>query len=234
MNFKEKLINVFNKYNISLSDKEIIDFETFYIEMLKYNKLHNITNITDEDEIITKHFLDSVLTKDLFLDNTKVLDIGCGAGFPSIPLKIIKNSLFFTAIDSVNKKIDFVSQIVTQLGLNNFNTIHTRIEDIAHNNNYRESFDYVISRAVASLNTILEYSAPMLKNGGYIVCYKGPKYLEEINDAQNALKLLNCEIIDIKKYNIEENSRYILIIRKNNTIDNKYPRNNNKPRLKPL
>lgn len=233
---KEKLKAILDKYSINTTIKELNDFEIFNNELIEYNKIHNITNITEEDDVLYKHYLDSVLPYDLFQNNSKVLDIGCGGGFPSIPLKIINNTLKFTAIDSVNKKTEFVKSISNKLNMNDFNVIHTRIEDIAKKKEFREQYDYVISRAVAPLNIILEYSAPMTRNNGLIVCYKGSKYQEEIDNAKNALKVLNCEIVDIKEYYIEEIDayRYIILIKKKDTINIKYPRGQNKPRLQPL
>lgn len=204
--------------------------------MIKYNESHNITNITEEDEVIIKHYLDSILPVELIKDNSKVIDLGCGGGFPSIPLKIMNNTLDFTAIDSVNKKTEFVKSVANELKLDNFNVIHTRIEDLAFKNEFREKYNYIVSRAVAPLNVILEYSAPFAKNDGYILCYKGSKYQEEIDSAQNALKLLNCKVEKVKEYYIEEIDayRYIIIIKKYDQINKKYPRKQNKPRLQPL
>lgn len=233
---KENLSKVLKKYNIEYTQKTLTDFETYYKMMIKYNESHNITNITEINDVIIKHYLDSILPYTILKDNSKVIDLGCGGGFPSIPLKIINNSLNFTAIDSVNKKTEFVKSVVNELKLDKFNVIHTRIEDLAFKDEYREQYDYIVSRAVAPLNVILEYSAPFAKNNGYIICYKGSKYQEEIDSAKNALKILNCEIESIKEYYIDEieTYRYVIIIKKINNISKKYPRNQNKPRLKPL
>lgn len=233
---KDQLKEIFNKYNIPVNNTQLEKFELFNTLMLDYNKTHNLTSITEESEILYKHYLDSVLPYSLIKNNSKVIDLGCGGGFPSIPLKIINESLDFTAVDSVNKKTEFVNTAKNKLNFDNFNVIHTRIEDLASKTDFREKYDYIISRAVAPLNIILEYSAPFAKNNGYIICYKGSKYLEEIESAKNALKVLNCEIIDIKEYFITEidSYRYVLIIKKKETISMKYPRKQNKPRLQPL
>ena len=132
--------------------------------------------------------------------NSKIIDIGCGAGFPSIPLKILENDFDITAVDSVNKKVEFVSNCTHKLGIDDkFICLHDRIEDIAQKKEFREQFDYVVSRAVAPLNIILEYSAPLCKNNGIIIAYKGINYKDEIQNSQNALNVLNCKIIDIKE-----------------------------------
>lgn len=237
MNFKEKIKNITKNYGFNLNNSQIELFERYYNDLIETNKIHNLTTITEENDVIFKHFLDSILPVKLFKDNLKIIDIGCGAGFPSIPLKIINNTLNITAIDSVNKKIDFVSTEIKKLGISSgFDAIHTRIEDLAKNSAYREQFDYVISRALAKIRTNIEYSAPFLKQNGLIICYKGNNYLEELSESENALKELNCKVIDIKEYYISEidAKRYIIIIKKIGKTPNKYPRSGNKPRLSPL
>ena len=229
--------NITENYGFNLNNSQIELFERYYEDLIETNKIHNLTTITEENDVIFKHFLDSILPVKLFKDNLKIIDIGCGAGFPSIPLKIINNTLNITAIDSVNKKIDFVSTEIKKLGISSgFNAIHTRIEDLAKNSAYREQFDYVISRALAKIRTNIEYSAPFLKQNGLIICYKGNNYLEELSESENALKELNCKVIEIKEYYISEidAKRYIIIIKKIGKTPIKYPRSGNKPRLSPL
>lgn len=237
MNFKENLIKIFANNNISINDLQINNFEKFYNLLIETNKTHNLTAITDKEEVITKHFLDSILPINIIPDESKIIDIGCGAGFPSIPLKIMNSSLNIFAIDSVGKKVDFVENTVKNLEISeNFTAIHTRIEDLAKNKDYRETFDFVVSRAVAPLSVILEYSAPFLKNNGYILSYKGTNYDEELKNSENALKILNCKVEEILKFNIPElnTTRYILKIKKIGNISTKYPRGQNKPRISPL
>lgn len=233
---KKELENILNKYKIPISDEILNNFENFHNMMLEYNSKHNLTSITEIPEILYKHYLDSVLPYNLLKNDSKVIDLGCGGGFPSIPLKIINKTLDFTAVDSVNKKTEFVNNVKNTLNFDKFNVIHTRIEDLAFKSEFREQYDYVISRAVAPLNIILEYSAPFTKNNGYIICYKGSKYEEEINNANNALKQLNCKVVETKEFYIEEIDayRYVIIIEKIGSIPTKYPRKQNKPRLQPL
>ena len=233
----EKLINeVLHRYGFQYNESVPSDLNKFVELMLKYNESHNITAITDKNDILYKHLLDSLLPSEYLSKNDKILDVGCGAGFPSVPLSIFDRNLDIIAIDSVNKKVEFVKIVKNTLNLTNLVPIHTRIEDFAGKPEYRESFDMVLSRAVAPLNIILEYSAPMLKNGGKIIAYKGRNYEEELNLAKNAMKILNCKLIEVKEYKIPDidADRYVLVIEKTLNIPAKYPRGQNKPRLKPL
>lgn len=233
---KTKTKEVLTKYKINLTDSQVDKLIKFIESMKEYNSHTNITSITDNYDIIYKHILDCLLPINFFKDNSQVLDIGCGAGFPSIPLAIANPKLSITAIDSVSKKTNFVNSVKDSLQLENVNVHHTRIEDFLNNPHYREQFDIVVSRAVAPLNIILEYSAPALKNGGYIVAYKGSNYKEEIEVAKNALKMLDCSFKEVLSFRINEINaeRNIIIIRKNSKIPNKYPRTQNKPRTQPL
>lgn len=237
MNFSENIAKLFKKYHILINNQQAKQFCDYNDYLIETNKIHNLTNITSENEVMLKHFLDSVLPIYNMRPNSKIIDIGCGAGFPSIPLKILENDFDITAVDSVNKKVEFVSNCTHKLGIDDkFICLHARIEDIAQKKEFREQFDYVVSRAVAPLNIILEYSAPLCKNNGIIIAYKGINYKDEIQNSQNALNVLNCKIIDIKEYYIEEinTTRYILFIEKQKTIPNIYPRRKNLPRNKPL
>jgi len=234
---KDKISRVLGfYYRIIQDDKPAEDLAKFIEMMLEYNKTHNLTSITDVDEVILKHLLDSVLPIKLLNESDRILDIGCGAGFPSVPLAIINRNLNITAIDSVQKKIDFVNSVKNELKLDNLTVKHTRIEDFARLEGERECYDIVVSRAVAPLNVIIEYSAPMLKDGGYILAYKGVNYQEEIKVAAKAFKLLDCNVVDVTGFHIHEleTNRYVIKIKKNSKIIPKYPRKQNKPRLKPL
>ena len=234
---RKKIYDVLqNDYKLGILQEKCDRLGDFVEMMLDYNKTHNLTAITDENDIVYKHLLDSLLPIEEIDDNCTVLDIGCGAGFPSVPIAICRNNICITAIDSVQKKINFVEMVKNALNLTNLTAIHTRIEDFARKKEFRENFDIVLSRAVAPLNIIIEYSAPMLKNGGYIIAYKGSNYLEEIEAAGNALKILDCEIVECKEYNVKEidANRYIIKILKKSKVADKYPRLANKPRVQPL
>lgn len=236
MNISKKLENVLKEYNIQSNSEKLDKLDKFNNLMLEYNKVHNLTSIVDEFNVIYKHYLDSLLIINNIPDNSKIIDLGCGGGFPSIPLKLFNNSLDFTAVDSVGKKTNFVNIAKNELNLDNFNVINSRIEELAYKLDFREQYDIVVSRALASLPTVIEYSAPFLKNGGLIISYKGTNYQEEIDNSSNALTKLNCRIKEIKEFYIKEleTYRYFIIIEKFDNISKNYPRKQNKPRLQPL
>lgn len=203
-----------------------------YQEMLiETNKKFNLTSIDDPDQIKIKHFEDSLTIKNYINKGMKVLDIGSGAGFPGIPLRIEKD-FDLTLIDSVNKKVNFMNEVIEELGLDNTRAIHVRAEDYAKE--HREEFDLVISRAVANLSTLLEYSLPFLKVGGIFIAMKGPKAEEEYKDAQNALKILGGELINIDTIDLHGNTRKNILIKKVRSTKKKYPRGKNQAKKNPL
>lgn len=203
-----------------------------YQEMLiETNKKFNLTSIDDPKEIKIKHFEDSLTIKKYINKGMKVLDIGSGAGFPGIPLRIEKD-FDLTLIDSVNKKVNFMNEVIEELGLDNTRAIHVRAEDYAKD--HREEFDLVISRAVANLSTLLEYGLPFLKVGGIFIAMKGPKAEEEYEDAQNALKILGGELINIDTIDLHGNTRKNILIKKVRSTQKKYPRGKNQAKKNPL
>ena len=203
-----------------------------YQEMLiETNKKFNLTSIYDPEEIKIKHFEDSLTIKNYINKGMKVLDIGAGAGFPGIPLRIEKD-FDLTLIDSVNKKVKFMNEVIEELGLENTRAIHVRAEDFAKE--HREEFDLVISRAVANLSTLSEYALPFLKVGGIFIAMKGPKAEEEYEDAQNALKILGGELINIDTIDLHGNTRKNILIKKARSTKKKYPRGKNQAKKNPL
>ena len=203
-----------------------------YQEMLiETNKKFNLTSIDDPEEIKIKHFEDSLTIKNYINKGMKVLDIGSGAGFPGIPLRIEKD-FDLTLIDSVNKKVKFMNEVIEELGLENTRAIHVRAEDFAKD--HREEFDLVISRAVANLSTLSEYALPFLKVGGIFIAMKGPKAEEEYEDAQNALKILGGELINIDTIDLHGNTRKNILIKKVRSTKKKYPRGKNQAKKNPL
>ncbi len=225
---------IFSKYKISLTKKQVSLFEDYYNLLLEWNSKINLTSITSQEDIIIKHFLDSCLACSLIKDNSLIIDIGSGAGFPGIPLKILNPTLSLTLIDSVNKKIVFLNEVINKLKLENCYAIHSRAEDIAFDNNYREKFDYCVSRAVASLNTLSEYCLPFVKVGGNFIAYKSIQLEEELKSSNHAITMLCGKVDNVYEYNIEENQRKLVCIKKLSKIPNNFPRKNNKPRTSPL
>ena len=209
-------------------------FNIFFDFLVDENKKFNLTSITEKNEVYEKHFLDSVQSRDLISDNSKILDVGAGAGFPSIPLAILKENCEFTLIDSLNKRINFLNELKNRLNLKNIQCFHTRIEDFAEKN--REKFDFCIARAVASLPTLLEYTAPFVKVGGKIIAYKGSNYEEELKNSLNAQTKLGVKLEKIENYTLPEcgQTRFLLIFSKISHCKEPYPRKNNKPRTNPL
>lgn len=234
MDFKEKLKERFSTYNIELTDSQIESFEKYYNLLIEWNEKFNLTAITDEDEVIEKHFVDSVLPYEILPQNSKIIDIGAGAGFPSVPLKIVRPDLNFLLIDSVNKKITFINEVISNLNMSGIIAIHSRIEDLAVNPAYRETFDICISRAVARLNTLAEYSLPFVKLGGKMIAYKSKQIDDEMFEARKAIKLLGGEIKEVSINNLENGDRNVLVIEKETPTPEKFPRPKNLPRTKPI
>ena len=223
-----------NKIGIKISDDELLTFEKYYNRVVECNKMYNLTSIIEKEEFIDKHFIDSIVGIKYIKDNAKVCDIGAGAGFPSIPLKIIRNDLSFTLIDSLNKRVNFLNETVDFLGLNNIKAEHLRAEE-AGKGKYRETFDVVVNRAVASLPTLIEYCIPLLKVGGIMIAYKGNTD-EEITNSKNALQKLNSKIEVIDKFILPDTdyNRTLIVIKKLKPTKKLYPRDKNKPKLNPL
>lgn len=210
-----------------------------YMELLKFwNTKINLTSIIDEKDILEKHFFDSLTiafeNNNLDISNQSLCDVGCGAGFPSIPLKIVFPDLKITCIDSTKKKIDFINLVVKELELKNIFPIHSRIEE--YSTNHEEEFDLVVSRAVSRLNMILELSSKITKINGYIVSYKGSNAKEEVDEAKNAEKILFLKLTENQKVVLpfSNATRYNLIYRKTKKTDNIYPRSYSKIKSKPL
>ena len=223
---------LFKKYNIDINEKERLLFNNYYNDLIEKNKVMNLTAITEKNEVYTKHFIDSVLSLKNIKDNSKLLDVGSGAGFPGIPLKILNNTLDITLLDSLNKRVNFLNEEIEKLGLSNIKAVHGRAEDYI--NVSRETFDYVVSRAVARLNTLLEYCLPYVKLGGYFIAYKSMDTDEEIDESKNALNILGGKIEKVDKINLEGNDRTLIYIKKVKNTPKKYPRGQNKPKSLPL
>lgn len=209
--------------------KEMYKIYTDYL--LEVNSHTNLTTITNPEEIEVKHFKDSLTVLDYIKEDDRVLDLGAGAGFPGIPLRIEKD-FDLTLIDSVNKKVNFMNETIEKLGLSKARAIHTRAEDFAKDN--REGFDVVVSRAVANMSTLAELCLPLVKVGGLFIALKGPKADEEVKLAKNALETLGGEVIKMDEFDLEGNERCNVIVRKVRSCKKTYPRGQNLPKRKPL
>lgn len=216
-----------------ISEKKA-QFEQYFSLLVEWNEKFNLTAITSHDDVFEKHFLDSILSADIIPANSHVIDIGAGAGFPSFPLKIVRDDLKIEAIDSVNKKVNFLDALKAALSLKNIDCMHARAEELAQKDNFREKFDVCVARAVASLNTLCEYCLPFVKIGGIFVAYKSQNVDDELATSQKALELLGGQIEKILEFDLNGAKRYILVLRKISSTPNKFPRGKNKPRLEPL
>ena len=228
------LKTTFAKYGIKITEEQEKKFDSYFQFLIEKNKVMNLTAITNESDVLFKHFLDSILPQDLFMKNAKVIDVGSGAGFPAIPLKIVRPDLNITMLDSLNKRVNFLNEATTMLELDGICAVHSRAEDYAKT--FRESFNIATARAVAPLNTLLEYLLPLVKVGGLCIIYKSTKLEDELNQSQNALKVLGGKVKEIKTYHIMEQDllRNVLVVEKICATPQKYPRGKNEPKTKPL
>ena len=224
--------NLFVENNVSITDGQVDKFNTYLDLLLFYNKQFNITAIVERDEIIKKHFIDSVLGLP-FIKGKNLLDVGSGGGFPALPLKIMDESINLTMLEATGKKCEFLKTVAKELNLSNVTVINDRAETLAKNLLYREKFDTVTARAVARLNTLSEYCLPFVKVGGRFLSYKGDG-IEEVNEAQSAVKILGGKITEVKEYIFYGAKRTLIVTEKIFETDKKYPRGNGKERKNPL
>lgn len=223
-----------------LSEEKYNKFQKYMNLLIERNKNINLTAITDKDEIVLKHFVDSLTISKYIVDNSKIIDVGTGAGFPGIPLKIYNESLDITLLDSLNKRINFLNDVIEMLNLNKIRAVHSRAEDAAKNPDYRERFDIATSRAVANLSTLVEYLLPFVRVNGICICMKGPNVDEELSRAKKAIEVLGGRIEQVDNLKLAaddaENDleRNIIIIRKVRKCSNKYPRKAGMPSKEPI
>lgn len=225
-------------FNEDISDVKLEKFIKYKELLIDWNEKINLTSITGEKDIAIKHFLDSlsIYNQIDFKPNSKIIDMGTGAGFPGGAMAIYNKDLNFTLVDSLNKRIKFLEILKADLELNNIELIHSRAEDLGRNLDYRESYDYGVSRAVASLDVLVEYILPFIKVGGFLISQKGPKIYEEIEGAKKAINVLGGEIYSNKEIELPFSNRAhtILIIKKVKKTPKKYPRNPGKPSKSPI
>ncbi len=221
---------------IKMTESQAQQFEKYYNILIEYNGKINLTRITQPGEVAVKHFADSLtLTKYFDIpENCSLIDVGTGAGFPGIPLKIYRDDINLTLLDSLNKRLNFLNAAADEIGIDAV-TVHSRAEEAGRNKTYREKFDIAVSRAVARLNTLSEYCLPLVKVGGCFIAMKGPSLGEELKEAENAVKLLGGEIVSVNEFNLgEAGERTIVIIKKIKLTPEKYPRQGVKIKNKPL
>lgn len=234
--FSEKIKEYMNKINIEISDKQIEKFFDYMNLLLEWNEKINLTAITEPEDIILKHFVDCATILKYIKDEDKIIDIGTGAGFPGIPLKILNEKLDITLMDSLNKRINFLNEIINKLDLKNIVAIHARAEELARNKEYREKFDIATSRAVANLSTLSEYMLPFVKKDGMVISMKGSNIEEEVKNAKKAVKILGGEIEKIDNFNLANtnNIRNIITIKKVVKTPREFPRKAGKPSKEPI
>lgn len=236
MSFNEKLLEKLNKIQLNVNDEVLNKFWVYMTNLLEWNEKINLTAITDEDDIILKHFIDSLTILECIPEKSNVIDVGTGAGFPGIPLKIVREDINMTLMDSLNKRITFLNEIINKLGLKKINSIHSRAEELAKMPEHREKYDIAVSRAVANLSTLSEYMIPFVKVGGKCICMKGSNIEEELKTAKNAIKELGGEVEKVINFKLpdSDNERNIIIIKKVRNTKSKYPRKAGMPSKEPL
>lgn len=227
-----------NSFNITLSEKQVEQFIRYYEMLVEWNHVMNLTAITEYDEVMKKHFVDSIsLIKAIDLNrNIKMIDIGTGAGFPGLALKIAFPELDVTLLDSLNKRIQFLDAVIQELGLKNVKTFHGRAEDYAKHAEMREQYDLCVSRAVANLSTLSEYCLPFVKQDGLFISYKSEKIIEEMKTAKRAIDLLGGVVKDQVDFKLPDSDIYrnLFIIEKVKATPKKYPRKAGLPAKEPL
>lgn len=236
--FIEILCKECKTQDIEITEKQAKKLETYKDLLLEWNEKMNLTAITDEYEIIIKHFVDCLECTKMIKDEKNIIDVGTGAGFPGMVLAIYYDNIEFTLLDALNKRLIFLQDIVEKLNLKNVKIVHGRAEEIARKEEFKEQYDASVSRAVAQLPVLLEYTSPFVKVGGKCIVMKGDNVDDEIKLSYNALKTLKLKIVDKLNYNYvinnEEYNRSILKINKSSNTPQKYPRNFGQIKKKPL
>lgn len=236
----EEFYQLLSENGIELNDEQKKQFDTYFHELVETNKVMNLTSITEESQVYLKHFYDSLLLdfvdKRLLTDSLTLCDVGSGAGFPSIPLKIINPNLKITIIDSLNKRIKFLDGLVNKLNLDNVTLVHGRAEELGKNKLYRERFDIVTARAVAAMNVLTELCLPFVAVGGKFIAMKSEKAPEELMTAKYAIELLGGKITEQESVELPNNEglRNFVFVSKEKATPNKYPRKPGTPSKKPL
>ena len=234
--FEKIFQNYLSKINIMLKEEQILMFYKYMNLLLEENEKINLTAIVAPEEVILKHFIDCLTIEKYLKKGQKIIDVGTGAGFPGIPLKIAREDLDITLVDSINKRLKFLNKIIKELNLKKIETIHSRAEELGKDKRYRESFDIATSRAVANLSTLSEYLIPFVRQKGKCICMKGSSVEEELEKSKKAISILGGKIETIDTFNLPNSdiNRSIIIIEKIKTTPLKYPRKPGTPSKEPL
>ncbi len=234
--FTNRMQELAKKIGILLNEKQINKFYIYMNLLLDWNEKINLTAITEPSEIILKHFIDSITIEKYINKNTTLIDVGTGAGFPGIPLKIIRDDIEIVLLDSLQKRVNFLQETIKNLELTKIEAIHSRVEEFSRNKAKRESFDYATSRAVANLSTLSEYLIPLVKVNGKCICMKGSEIKDELEQSQNAISVLGGIIENVDNFLLPESdiTRNVIIIKKESKTPNKYPRKAGIPAKEPL
>ena len=239
--YKEKtdhFIESCRQLGITLNDGQVQDFLVFYEELIEQNKVMNLTAITEFEEVLEKHFVDSLsVVKEIDMKTVKrVIDVGTGAGFPGMPLKIAFPHLEMVLLDSLNKRVNFLNQVIGKLRYTGITAVHGRAEELARNKEHRESYDLCVSRAVANLSSLSEYCLPFVRTGGKFISYKSVEIKEELDNAKNAVHLLGGKLIGKKDFQLPGSDlpRSLVVIQKVRNTPSRYPRKAGMPTKEPL
>lgn len=221
--------------NINLTDEILDKLHKYYQLLVEWNEKINLTAITQIDEVYLKHFADSIYGAKHFKQNSTVCDLGTGAGFPGLVLKIVRPDLKVVLVDALDKRVKFLNEVISLLNLTNITALHFRAEDKLFKQKYLNSFDYVTARAVAKMNTLTEYCLPFVKVGGKMIAYKSDKISDELIESEKAICTLGGKDYQITPYMLnDETERWIISVDKKVKTDSKYPRDKNKPKLNPI
>lgn len=238
MEDKEFLYKGLKKLEIEPSERSLEQLIEYREILVEWSEKINLTTILEKEEVFIKHFLDSAtcISAKYIKKGAKVIDVGTGAGFPGIPIKILREDISLTLLDSLNKRILYLNDVLKRLKIEGVKTVHARAEEGGMSKEHREQYDVVVSRAVASLNVLLEYCVPYIAIGGYFLCQKGPSYKEEQVEAIKAAKTLGVELVEVKEYQLpsSEITHYILVYKKIRQTSSKYPRKPGKPASEPI
>lgn len=238
--FENRLAEELTQFSVKLEKNQIDQFYKYFKLLVEWNKVMNLTAITEQNQVITKHFVDSLaimkVVSDIGEKPYRIVDLGTGAGFPGIPLKIAFPQLTVTLMDSLNKRVKFLNEVTNSLNLHGIQAVHGRAEDLGRNSEYRETFDFCASRAVANLSTLSEYCLPFVKPGGSFISYKSVQVMKEVTNAKHAIFLLGGKVDQVEHFALSgtDAERYLIRIQKVSNTSKKYPRKAGIPGKEPL